>query len=560
MASAALELAGLQRFGVDPGRAPALLHETIQVASARPELQVRCLAALARIWAYANEAPRGAAFAEQAIALAEQVGEPQLLADALGAQLAILWGPDDLDQRVAISRRLTDVAAHVDDVPTRLDAQLWRLTTAMETLDMLTAARQLSALDLLAAETDNPTVRYFATTRRAMHAILVDDLTRADELIAQAGKIGDEYDVPDTFAVQHTLTTELARHAADLETLAAEAPVYAEIAIDHGIQSLMAEAAVLHVELDQRERAQQLLRRTVGAGLSTVLRDVDWLMTVAKATEAAALLGELDIAREGVSLLEPFAGRAVLNAGAVVFVGVVEDFLHVAAVALGDARADQWGADALAVYDRLGADWLAARVRARSGAVLAPAPTATARRFTMRPLKGKALWSVGPVDAEQVLPDMRGLRHLHTLLAQPHIDIPSLELVGDGGPTVDESDTGGLLDRRALQDYRRRLKDLDTELAEAHDWNDIARSERLEAEREALLHELKAASGLGGRSRTTGGSAERARVTVRKAIATALERIELLDASTARALRSTIRTGTTCRYEPDPDAPCEWLL
>jgi hypothetical protein len=57
-----------------------------------------------------------------------------------------------------------------------------------------------------------------------------------------------------------------------------------------------------------------------------------------------------------------------------------------------------------------------------------------------------------------------------------------------------------------------------------------------------------------------GGTGERARVAVRKAIAAALSRIEVHDATTARLLRNSIHTGSVCRYDPDPQAPIEWSL
>ena len=56
-----------------------------------------------------------------------------------------------------------------------------------------------------------------------------------------------------------------------------------------------------------------------------------------------------------------------------------------------------------------------------------------------------------------------------------------------------------------------------------------------------------------------GGSAERARVAVRKAIAAALAQIEQHEPGVARLLRDSVRTGMTCRYEPHPDHPVTWL-
>ena len=76
----------------------------------------------------------------------------------------------------------------------------------------------------------------------------------------------------------------------------------------------------------------------------------------------------------------------------------------------------------------------------------------------------------------------------------------------------------------------------------------------------ALLHEVRGATGLGGRQRRTGSTDERARVAVQKAIASSLDLIHQHDPSLARLLRDTVHTGATCRYQPDPARPVTWLL
>jgi hypothetical protein len=89
---------------------------------------------------------------------------------------------------------------------------------------------------------------------------------------------------------------------------------------------------------------------------------------------------------------------------------------------------------------------------------------------------------------------------------------------------------------------------------------DAALGERLAEERTALLAEVAAATGLGGRPRVAGGGAERARVTVRKAIAAAIEAVHTADPVVARHLSTYVRTGTRCRYEPDPEQVVVWRL
>ena len=166
-------------------------------------------------------------------------------------------------------------------------------------------------------------------------------------------------------------------------------------------------------------------------------------------------------------------------------------------------------------------------------------------------------WTVGRSGATATLPAVRGFDHLRRLLRHPGTDIAATDLAGG---TVTDTSTAEVADHRALAAYRARLRALDADLAEAASWGDEGRRSRLGLEREALLAELRAATGLGGRPRRFPAAQERARVAVRKAVAAALQRIETHDPGLARLLRDTVRTGAFCRYEPDPARPVSWLL
>jgi hypothetical protein len=111
-----------------------------------------------------------------------------------------------------------------------------------------------------------------------------------------------------------------------------------------------------------------------------------------------------------------------------------------------------------------------------------------------------------------------------------------------------------VLDQQARAAYRRRLTGLDEELAEAEQWNDTERASRLRAEKDFLVRELTAATGLGGRSRRLGPEAERARINVTRAIRSAISRIRDRAPDVAVHLDQTIRTRTRCSYCP-PNRP-----
>ena len=73
-----------------------------------------------------------------------------------------------------------------------------------------------------------------------------------------------------------------------------------------------------------------------------------------------------------------------------------------------------------------------------------------------------------------------------------------------------------------------------------------------------LADELSAAVGLGDRDRAAGSPAERARVSITKAVKIALARIRANSPALARHLGATIHTGTFCCYTPDPRTPITW--
>ena len=110
-----------------------------------------------------------------------------------------------------------------------------------------------------------------------------------------------------------------------------------------------------------------------------------------------------------------------------------------------------------------------------------------------------------------------------------------------------------VLDEHARSEYARRLTKLDREIAEADAVADPHSSERAIAERDALVHELSAATGLGGRQRRLGDQTERARKTVGARVRDALARIERVHPLLAGHLRLTLRTGTTCVYVPSDE-------
>ena len=542
--AAVLGLARGQAYNLTPGRLPVRLHAAYE-AAVEPAHCARLAAALARCWAYANEPDRARPFASKALDLAASVDDPAVTADALDAALATHWGPDELALRRDWAVRLGDTAAHLADPDARLQAQLWSLTVAWEVLDLPRLHRALSAIEQIAEE--SPRAEFFAASRRLPLELMRGRHELSAGLIAHAEAATRVAVIPDAEAVLHEMRGYAAWVAGDAEACAAEAPAFEEYGVEFGVATVRAEAALIWVGAGRTDKVREMLGAFTAEVLAELPRDSDWLLVLQCLLEGALHVDDAELAGRVVDLLAPYAGRSVVNAGGVQWHGVTDDTLARGYALLGDPEpAARHRAAALATYQRIGATWWHDRLH---GQPLPAASVADAVPVVhLHPQPG-GLWLVGREGATFVLPGMKGLGHLRTLLASPDVEINATTLAGSA---VEQAGLD-VLDDESVRVLRRRLAEIDDEL-ETFDRPD------LREERAAIVSHLAGATGLGGRTRTTGSDSERARVAVRKAVVAALARIAEADPWLGRHLHDRIRTGHGCSYVTDPDRPVRWVL
>ena len=171
--------------------------------------------------------------------------------------------------------------------------------------------------------------------------------------------------------------------------------------------------------------------------------------------------------------------------------------------------------------------------------------------------------TIGWGSSSVVVRDLKGYRYVARLLERPDQEFHAADLVRmeAGSDQPGPLDRGiPVLDDAAKAAYRRRLDDIDEDIADARSHNDIARAELAERDREYLIEELKRATGLGGRDRVVLDDAERARVSVTRSIRYSLARLAESSPAVAEHLRQHVQTGTFCRYERDSLHPVDWTV
>ena len=193
-------------------------------------------------------------------------------------------------------------------------------------------------------------------------------------------------------------------------------------------------------------------------------------------------------------------------------------------------------------------------------------------------------WTVSYGGKSFRLKDTKGLGYLAHLLRHPAVEFHVLDLVGGIAGQRDDDETdqsarmprgdddlekagihigglgdaGDMLDDQAKAAYRRRLSELREKLDEAKKMGNVERGGRAEQEIDTLTRELSRAVGLGGRNRRAASASERARQSITKTIKAVLERIAQSDATLGDILSRSIKTGTFCCYQPDPEISIAW--
>ena len=161
-------------------------------------------------------------------------------------------------------------------------------------------------------------------------------------------------------------------------------------------------------------------------------------------------------------------------------------------------------------------------------------------------------WCVGFGEQTFLVPDLRGMKMLARLVAQPGREIHVLDLVSeDGAALPDRGDAGEVLDAKALGQYRDRIRDLTLEVERLEAQNEGEAAIAAQRELEVIQSEVARAVGLGGRRRRAAAPAERARTSTQRRLRTAIRKIAEQNPLLGERLAREIRTGTFCIYLPE---------
>jgi hypothetical protein len=602
------------RAGKDRRLIPLLQDALVLLGGSDDRLRVRLLIRLACAWRSSPEhREQSRTFSHQAVELARQQDDPATLSYALAGLFYATWWPENLEPRLRIAHEMVAVAEAVGDGERMIDGHLLLYMALTELGRMSDARTELEDLTRLSDELRQPAQLWLGVAPRALVALMDGDFSTAEDLIdtelawtSPFTPVGVE-----TSAARFHLFL-LRREQGRL----AEAEPAARASVEEFPWYPLHRAALacLLLDLGRTTEARAVFDDLAQQEFRALYRDNEWVLGISLASEACSLLGDASAAEVLYGQLSPFTGRHAIG-HAEGSVGAVDRYLGLLAATLGrQDDAERHLSDAIHLNEQMGArPWVArcqddlaqglllryhdgdrdraaelrrealntaralgmsaleARITERD-ALSTQVPDAAAPGGAGRFRREGEYWTVAFNGATSQIRDSKGMRYMARLLAHPGQEQHALDLARMGDlsnaatspqhdiPAGGIGDAGARLDPEAKAAYRDRLEELRSELEEAKAFNDTERAVRAHQEIEFLTDELAAAVGLGGRDRKAASSAERARLSVTRAIRSALARIAEQSPDLGRHFAATIRTGTFCSYNPDPRVPMDWEL
>jgi tetratricopeptide (TPR) repeat protein len=599
LAQAALGFATLRHYTTSDTAKIGLLEEALDALGEEDSvLRARVLGRLASASYYAYPARERDRLSRSAVAVARRIGDGDALSRVLLERYHTLAGPDDVEERLAASLETVRLAEATGSVSVACEAHLQAHVDLLILGDVPQADRELALAEHSAQEHRFGHHRWRAVVARAGRALMMGDPLLAEELAERALTIARSAVVADAALVYAGQVFSIRRaqgRLAELVAMTSSATVqYPDVPIWR--IALMA----IQAELGELDAARSLLDEVATHDFGDLPRDWGWLASLSGLSDVCALVGDQRRAAMLYDLMAPYARLDIATVPS--FWGPTTRYLGLLALVRGDvAGAIAHLEDALARSTRAGAigelvrareglarallarDASGDRTRARAlvddGLVLArahglggllphleavqvPPAAAPARpvvagagnaavpRVARLHRKGGA-WALECGAESMLVKHTKGVLYLSVLLASPGTGTSAADLEDRDRPARDDPAPA-----TSIATARQQLAELRAGLEEAESWGDIGRGELLRDQIEELAEQVIA--GRTAPSAAGEGAAERARLNVSRAIHATLRKIEAGCPALGRHLRTAVRTGSVCSYEPDPTFAVRW--
>jgi hypothetical protein len=241
----------------------------------------------------------------EAVDLARRLDDPATLAWTLHAQLALVWGPGNIEELVALTNEIIAAAEGAEDLEQALNGHLGRLELFVTLGRTAAVQHELAVATRIARELRLPSARWHVAVHETGLALLGGHFAEADALIERAEDLGER-----SSGTEVTTTAVAQRFLVRMEQSRLEElrPALQEIAAAHPENGVyLSLLARLECEAGNDAAAAAMLELLARDQWATVRRNIESLLAMALLAETAALLAYEGHAAQLYDLLAPYA-------------------------------------------------------------------------------------------------------------------------------------------------------------------------------------------------------------------------------------------------------------
>jgi hypothetical protein len=388
----------VQQPGVVDSELIAMLERALELTADEATVdRVRLLSRLCGAIYYSPERSRMDALSQEALQVAELLGDPEAMAFARAAQRRALWDPSHLEDRLTASTEMLTWALRADSLELQLQAHAWLVVDLLERGDRAAVEAQIEAFTAGAGQLRQPLYLWQATVWRAMRALLEGRLAEAEELAGEAlaaGAPAEDVAAGQYYAIQLLATRREQARMGELEAAARQM-----VASNPARPAWRAALIVMLCESGQPDRARPELEALAAQGFGDIPHDGDWLATVTLLCDACVALSDTALMARLYEVLAPYAAVNVVAGIGTLCLGSAARYLGKLAAGLGRPEADRLFEQALATNRGLGSpvlvahtqlDWASALARGSRAQRLIEEAAATAEELGLAALARRA--------------------------------------------------------------------------------------------------------------------------------------------------------------------------
>jgi class 3 adenylate cyclase/tetratricopeptide (TPR) repeat protein len=280
--------------------------------------------------------------AREAVEIARRLGDPGLLAHALGHLRGCIWRPDNPKERLHVSSEMLTEVRRTGDAAQEFAALVWKAIDHCDLGEMVEFERAGAEGERLSHITRQPMHSWYPALYKATRAMYQGDLGDAEQLVAAALNASQQAGTSESaiaFAVQLFTLRILQGRSGELEALWKQ-----QIEASPNNRTLQAALAYAYAEMRRTEEARALYEPIARDRFASIPEDFIALTTKWILARVTYLLDDREGAAALYALLEPLAALAATVAG-IVSVGSLHHSLGQLATVMGrwDDALDHFG-------------------------------------------------------------------------------------------------------------------------------------------------------------------------------------------------------------------------